>query len=217
MPSSILSRQAPLFPLKIKFPKKFDGTALFFGALIPDFNFIVDFFYPVNFYGFTHSLIGQFFWTIPLTVLATLIFSQFIGPFCAKIASCDSKIFFLLKYFGVDQWYLLKRKKFNRKFWFTSTLSALLGGISHLLLDWPSHAHVYILYPWIVWLNPYFLLHPIFDFGSFSIGPFKFEWYFRVCSLLWVLQTILGFILALYFLRYIKNNDLVSKWYGDMK
>ncbi|MFW9830079.1 MAG: DUF4184 family protein, partial [Candidatus Thorarchaeota archaeon] len=183
----------------------------------PDFNFIIDFFYPVNFYGFTHSLIGQFFWTIPLTLLANLIFSRFIGPFCAKITSHDNKFFFLLKYFGVDQWYLLKKKRLNRKFWFISILSALIGGISHILLDWSSRAHVYVFYPWITWLNPDFLLQPILNFGSFSIGNFKFEWYFRVCNLLWILETIIGFILALYFLRYIKINNLMRKWYKEME
>ena len=38
MPSSLFSHQAPGLILKLKYPKKFDGTALCIGTIIPDIN-----------------------------------------------------------------------------------------------------------------------------------------------------------------------------------
>jgi hypothetical protein len=113
MPVSIFSHQAPVLALKVKYPKKFDGTALCFGALIPDFNIVLDFFFPINFYGFTHSLLGQILWTVPLTIIASIIFSRYLGPICAKIASQDGRFFEPLRYFGIDQWGYFKNKRYN--------------------------------------------------------------------------------------------------------
>ncbi|MHA2326157.1 MAG: DUF4184 family protein, partial [Promethearchaeota archaeon] len=131
MPSSFLSHQAPGLALKVSFPKKFDGTALCLGTFIPDLNFIFNFFLPINFYGYTHSLLGQILWTIPLTIVATILFSKYIGPLFARIASRKNKFFSPLRYFGIDQWKYLKNKKFSRNHWKVLTYSALIGGIFH--------------------------------------------------------------------------------------
>ncbi|MFX1500331.1 MAG: DUF4184 family protein [Promethearchaeota archaeon] len=191
MPLTILSHQAPGLALKTRFPKKFDGTALCFGTFIPDLNFIFDFFFPINFYAFTHSLIGQLLWTTPLTIIATLIFSRYLGPLLAKIVSQKSKICGLFRYFGVDQWKFLKNKQFNKDFLMVICYSALIGGIFHILLDWPSHRNVYIFYPWIYGLNFDFLIYSIANYGRITIGPITFEANLTVASFLWILESII--------------------------
>jgi hypothetical protein len=215
MPSSIFSHQAPGLALKVKFPKKFDGTALCLGALIPDFNFIFDFFLDINFYVFTHSLIGQFLWTIPITSVATFLFAHYIGPLCARIASKKSRFYTPLRYFGVDQWFYLKNKKYSRKSWIIISYSALIGGITHILLDFPAHKYVSILFPWFVGPNFDFLYYSFIDYGTITIGPFTFEANLTLYNFLWFVETIIAFIIALYYLRYIKNHDLIRQWYEE--
>ncbi|MFX1409750.1 MAG: DUF4184 family protein [Promethearchaeota archaeon] len=217
MPSSVLSHQAPGLFLKVKFPKKLDGTALCFGTFVPDLGVILRPFFPFNIYGFSHSLIGQILWTIPLAILATIIFSRFLGPMCANIASKERKLFEPLKYFGIDQWNYLRNKRFDIIFFIIATYSALIGGFTHVLLDLPSHADVYLFYPWTIWQSPPFLLYPIVDFGTISIGSYTIEASIPVYFLLWQLETHIGLLISLYYLRYIKKHNLLRKWYEEIK
>lgn len=216
MPFSLLSHQAPALVLKVEFPRKFDGTALCFGTLIPDFNFIFDFFFPINFYAFTHSLVGQILWTTPLVIIATYIFSKYLSSFIAKIASKKSKIFQLLRYFGVDQWKYIKDKKFSWQLLFVITYSAFIGGMFHILLDWLSHSNVYILYPWIYGPNYEFLSYSIVNWGIITIGTFTFEANLTIYNFLWYLESIIGLVISLYYLRIIKKKDLILTWYKEL-
>ena len=215
MPSSVFSHQAPGLLIKIGYPKKFDGTALCLGALIPDFNFIFDSFLDTNVYVFTHSLIGQFLWTIPITIIATLIFSRYIGPLCARIASKKSRFYEPLRYFGVDQWNLLKKKKYLRKSWLIISYSAFIGGITHILLDFPAHKYFTILFPWFVGLNFQIFQYSLLNYGTIIVGPFTFEANLTIYNLLWFIETVVTFVLSLYLLRYIKKHELIKKWYNE--
>lgn len=215
MPLSIPSHQAPGLALKVRFPKKFDGTALCFGTFILDLNFIFDFFFPINFYAFTHSLVGQILWTTPLTIVATLLFSRYLGPLFAKVASQKSKFCEPLRYFGIDQWKYLRNKKFSRNLWIVITYSALIGGIFHILFDWLSHKNVYILYPWIVGPNFDFLFYSIVNYGIITLGSFTFEANLTIYNLLWIVESIITLIISLCYLRHIKKNDLIRIWYEE--
>jgi len=215
MPSSILSHQAPALALKVKFPKRIDGTALCFGTFVPDLNLIVQIFFPVSIYGFTHSLLGQVLWTVPLAVLATIIFSKFLTPVFATIATHGGPFFKPLRYFGVDEWKYLKGKKFGKTFWITAVYSSLIGGVFHVLMDWPSHMYGYILYPWITLQAPNLLMYSIIDFGTRTVGPFAFDANLTVYNLLWFLETFIGGAISLYYLRYIKKHDLIRIWYEE--
>ena len=214
MPSAIFSHQAPGLFLKVKYPKKLDGAALCFGTFVPDFDSIIGFFFPVNIRSLTHSLIGQIIWTIPIAILATVIFCRFLAPICSSIASQKSILFEPLRYFGVNDWHYFKQKQFNRRFFYVAAYSAFIGGITHLLLDWPSHADVQLLWPWLLWPNPEFLTYSIANFGSISLGPLVLDMYLTVYSLLWLIESLVGLIISLYILRYIKKKELIHEWYA---
>ena len=215
MPSGLVSHQAPGLILKIKFPSKFDGTALCLSTLVPDLNVLVDPFLPFSFRDFTHSLLGLFIYTIPLTILLTILFCKNIGPFLANIAKRDNLIYKPLKYFGVDEWDNLQKKKYNKRYFIVAYYSALIGGLTHLLLDLPSHKYVELFFP-IIFLNPDFFLYSIVDFGPITIGSMQIERNLTVYQLIWTIETIIFFILALYLLRYIKKRNLISKWYKEI-
>jgi hypothetical protein len=215
MPSSIYSHQAPGLALKVKFPKKIDGTAISLGTFVPDITVLFEFFFTVDLRWLSHSLIGQLIWTVPLAVLTTLLFCRVIAPFCAKIASRNSLIFGPLRYFGIDEWKHLKNKKLSKKFWVVAVYSAIIGGITHLLLDLPSHGDIHIFFPWIVWQSPDFLLYTLVDFGMIPMGSYQAHAQLTVYDLIWLIESLITLLISLYYLRYIKTRNLIEKWYEN--
>ncbi|MFX0029425.1 MAG: DUF4184 family protein [Candidatus Hermodarchaeota archaeon] len=212
MPSSLFSHQAPGLLLKIKYPKKFDGTALCISTIIPDIYILFHPFLPFELRNLTHSLIGLFVLTIPLSIILTIIFSMNIGPFLAKRVQ-DKAIFHRpLRYFGIDKFDVLKNKKIDKRFFVVSSYSALIGGLSHLLLDLPSHGNIEFFFP-VILQTPEILLHSIIDYGTFSFGSIELEGNIQVFDLIWLIETIVFLIITLYLLRLIRKRDLIHKWY----
>jgi len=213
MPSGFISHQAPGLALKIKYPKRFDGTALCLSTIVPDINVIFEPFLPFPFRNITHSLLGLVLLTIPLTIILTIIFCTYIGPFIANLASKDSKIYKPLRYFGLDEWDNLKKKRYDKRYFIVASYSALIGGLTHLLLDLPAHEYIELFFP-IVFQSPDILLYSIVDFGPINIGPVQIDRNLTVYGLIWMIETLITFVIALYLLRYIKNRNLISRWYG---
>ena len=215
MPSSIFSHQAPGLILKIKYPKKFDGTALCISTFVPDIGVVIDPFFVFNFRGITHSLIGLILFTLPLTLFLTLIFCDHIAPFCAKLARKKGILYKPMKYFGIEEWDNLKKKQFDKKFYVVASYSALIGGLAHLLLDLPAHATIELFFP-IILQSPDILLYTIIDFGSVNVGPVQIDRNLTVYQLIWIIETLITFVIALYLLRYIKKHNLISNWYQEI-
>ena len=215
MPSSIFSHQAPGLVLKIKYPKKFDGTALCISTFVPDIGVILNPFFAFNTRDFTHSLLALIIFTLPLTILFTIIFCNHIGPFCAKLAKKNGIFSKPMKYFGLDEWDNLKKKQFDKRFYIVASYSALIGGLTHLLLDLPAHATIELFFP-IILQSPDILLYSIIDFGAIDIGPLQIDRNLTVYQLIWIIETLITFIIALYLLRYIKKHNLISKWYLEL-
>ena len=216
MPSAVFSHQAPGLILKIKYPNKFDGTAFCISTFIPDLNVIFEFFLPFTFRKLTHSLLGLLIFTVPLTVILTIIFCRYIGPICANLAKKNGAIHKPLKYFGIDEWDNLKKKKYNSRYFIVAFYSAFIGGLTHLLLDLPSHENIEIFFPWIIMPSPDILLYSIIDFGTIYIGQRQIDANLTVYQLIWNIETVITLVLALYLLRYIKKRNLISKWYKEM-
>ncbi|MFX1306827.1 MAG: DUF4184 family protein [Promethearchaeota archaeon] len=214
MPSSIFSHQAPGLIIKIKYPNKFDGTALCISAFVPDINIIFEPFLPFNFRDFTHSLLGLGLFTIPLTIIFSIFFCIYVAPFLANLAKRSNIIYMPMKYFGIDEWDNLKKKKFNKRFFVVASYSALIGGLTHLLLDLPAHATIELFFPTIL-QSPDILLYSIIDFGTINIGQIQIERNLTVYQLIWIIETLITFFITLYLLRYIKKHDLIRKWYEN--
>ena len=214
MPSGVISHQAPGLTLKIKYPNKFDGTALCISTLIPDLNVIIDPFVPFSFKNITHSLLGLLIYTIPLTLILTIIFCAYIGPFFANLAKKNSKIYYPLRYFGIDEWDNLKKKEYKRRYFVVASYSALIGGLTHLLLDLPAHEYIEIFYP-IIFQSPNILLYSLIDFGPINIGPIQIDRNLTVFGLIWIIETLITLVIALYLLRYIKKRNLINIWYNE--
>ncbi len=215
MPSSVFSHQAPGLALKIKYPNKFDGTALCISSLLPDLDLILIFFFPSINREFAHSLLGIVLFTIPLTIIFTIVFCTYIGPICANIAKKNGIVSKPLKYFGIGEWDNLKKKKYNNRYFIVAFYSAFIGGFTHLLLDLPAHKNIDIFFPWIILQVPDILLYSIKDFGTIYIGQIQIDANLTVYNLIWAIETLITLVISLYLLRYIKNHNLINKWYNE--
>jgi hypothetical protein len=206
MPNSI-SHLTPALYLKIKFPKWIDVTAICIGAIAPDLTL---FFYGLR--NISHSLLGQVYWTIPMTFIINFFFIKYIASFMSKIANKNGFIPRILKYYGVDDWNLLKGRKLNKKSILITLYSALIGGLTHLLLDLPSHPYVELFFPWGVFRNFEFLWIPVIDLSIISIETWRFDSFIIVSDIVWVVEDIIFFIISLKLFRHIKKNKLLKHW-----
>lgn len=215
MPSALLSHQAPGLAIKLKAPRLVDGTALCLGTMIPDLNAVVEICIPMKFNQWTQSLVGLIIWTIPIAMVMTIVFCKYIAPLVGRIASWRTGIVRPLRYFGVDDWGLLKRKRYTQKWVLVAFYSAMLGGLTHLLLDIPAHADIFLLYPWFSVQVPEALLYVIADFGTVTIGTLQITLVLTIYTLIWLLESVLGLVVTLILLRYIKKRQLMQQWYEN--
>ena len=204
MPSAIFSHQAPGLALKIRYPDKFDGTALCISTFVPDLTAIIDLFLPFTLRGISHSFLGLIYYTIPLTLLLTLLFRKQVLPYISQVAKKEGKISKTLNYLGMDVWDKLKNKKYDRKSLVVAIYSAFIGGFTHLLLDLPSHAYIEFFFPWVIFQSPELLLYSIWQWPNYNLTIFE---------LFWIIESLITLALTVYLLRYIKKNNLISKWY----
>ena len=210
MPDFLIAHQTPTLLIKMRYPKKFDGVALCIGAMAPDFNGFIDIFTNLEIRRISHSLLGLLIWTLPLTLILTIIFSRFIGPWISKFAKKENTIFYPLKYFGLDELLYLKNKKFNRRFFIIASISAIIGGFTHLILDLPSHQYIELFYPWALLNYPDLFSIPLIIFKTINLGPREFI--ITQFTVTWIIEDIIFVITTLFLLRYIKSHNLISKW-----
>jgi len=215
MPSSIISHQAPALLIKLKYPKKIDGTAICLSTIVPDFNLFFGAILSYQVRSISHSLLGLIIWTLPFTILTTIIFAKYIGPWLARLAKKSNPISKIFSYFGVDTWEYLKFKKFDKKFFIVASYSAIIGGFTHLLLDLPSHEYIELFAPFFILKSPDFLLIPLAYHGTFTTPFGTIEATLTVYRLIWMLETLIFIPPTLFFLRYIKKKILMEKWYSD--
>lgn len=206
MPSAIFSHQAPGLVLKIKYPEKFDGTALCISTFTPDFTAIIDFFLPFTLRGISHSFLGLIYYTIPLTLLLTLLFRKRVFPYLSQVAKKEGNLSKPLNYLGFDVWDKLKNKKYNRKSIIVAIYSAFIGGFTHILLDLPSHEYIELFFPWVIFQSHELLLYSIWQSQNYNL---------TIYELIWIIESLITLVLAIYSLRYIKKNNLISKWYKE--
>ena len=219
MPNAFFSHPAPGLLLKMKYPKRIDGTAICLSAFVPDLGALFDPLVPFSFRYITHSLLGLLIWVAPITILLTILFSQYIGPRMSEIAMKEGKLYRIIAYFGFDELHHLKKKRFNKHFYTIAFYSALIGGLTHLLLDLPSHKHIELFFPWAVLLNLDILLVTVIDFGIESIVIFK--WEISIVITIYVLiayiEDVILLSTSLFLLRKLKKLRLIEIWYANEK
>lgn len=97
------------------------------------------------------------------------------------------------------------------RFYFVAFYSALIGGLTHLLLDLPAHKYNELYFPWAVFLVPEILLVTVIDFGLDSTGFGIVKLY----DLIWLIEDVIFLGISLKLLRKIKKESLIEKWYAN--
>jgi len=218
MPNPFFSHQTPTLLIKMKYPKWIDGTAICLGALAPDLGIIFELFmtsFPFRY--ISHSLLGLLIWVAPITILLTIMFSRYIGPRISTIAMKEGRLSRLMAYFGFDELRHLKKKRFNKRFYFVAFYSALIGGLTHLLLDFPSHPSIELFFPWAVFSHPEFLFIVVFDFGlePIIIDRWQINSVITLFELIWYIEDVILLGISLFLLRKIKKEHLIEKWHEN--
>lgn len=210
-----------MLPLKTRFPEKFDGTALVFGSVMVDFEYVIieilkyisiDATIPLG-----HSFVGIFAWVIPISIFCSFLFSRLIGPTTASIVQKLEKGRGIFSYFGFDQFHYLKLKRYSFRWLWISFYSSLIGAFSHLLLDLPSHEYIPWFHPFLLLETLDFMKIEIANYGNLAIGPITWRLNLTIYNLIWLVESLVFGILCLYYLRTIKREDLIKKWYENEK
>ena len=76
MPATILSHQALVLPLKMRWPHRFSGLALCIGSMAPDFEFIGR---MTDDWIFSHTISAQVWFTVPVTLALVWIVTAACG------------------------------------------------------------------------------------------------------------------------------------------
>ncbi|SCL19757.1 protein of unknown function [Micromonospora pallida] len=122
MPLTFPSHLAPVLPLKLWFPRWFDGVALAAGSVAPDVAYLAlgtraelpD----------THSLSALIWWCLPVALVYTWIVRRTVPAVAAHLPGRWSAVG------GLGQ---------VRHAWWIMITSALVGAASHLGWDWLTH------------------------------------------------------------------------------
>lgn len=143
MPVTLLSHQALVIPLKMKWPHRFSGVALCIGSMVPDLEFIGR---MRDDWEFSHTLFAQLWFTLPTTMALVWLSTALVMPR-------------LLPYLrDHPAWRLhdlaaLKPPRTARD-WTSVATSAWIGGMSHIILDGITHGnHSGWLVPWLPFLR----------------------------------------------------------------
>ncbi|MBL0940457.1 MAG: DUF4184 family protein [Gemmatimonadaceae bacterium] len=130
MPATILSHQALVLPLKLRWPRHFSGLALVIGSMAPDLEFIGR---MADDWLFSHTLLAQFWFTVPVTMLLTWLLPARVFPVLLPFLRDHSAL-------RLHDLSAIAPPSTLRE-WLVVASSAWVGGVSHVVLDGITHGN----------------------------------------------------------------------------
>ena len=120
MPLTFPSHSAIVLPVKMRWPRRFDGVALVVGSAAPDLPYVLG--RPLLTYG--RTWVGLVVWGVPLSAIAALLVRRAAPAVAAHLPG-------LLRDYSVLG--LVRHR------WYVTASSALAGTVSHRLWDEVTH------------------------------------------------------------------------------
>jgi hypothetical protein len=189
VPFTLLSHQAPVLPLKLLRPRWFCATALAIGSMAPDLEYV---FVASPSRQIGHTLVGQLTFCLPLTlILVWLVRLVVARPVALHLPDLGP--------FHLRDYRLLGRARPTFLDAARVTSSALIGSLSHLLLDGLSHGDGFIV-------ERVRLLRAVVHLFGRPVPIYR------------LLQHGGSLVLALFtlwFLAYMGRRRLIRRWAGD--
>ncbi len=187
MPVTLLSHQALVLPLKMRWPRWFSGLALCVGSMVPDLEFIGRL---RDDWIISHTISAQLWFTIPVSLGLVWILTSTVVPALLPFVR-DHPAWRLHDLAALTP-------PRSRGEWCRAALSAWIGGMSHVLLDAVTHGnHSGWLVPWLPVLQ-----RPVPHFG----GPVPLH------DALQVWLTVVFGLASLHMWRAIARRRLLWRW-----
>jgi hypothetical protein len=130
MPATLLSHQALVLPLKMRWPRWFSGTALCIGSMVPDLEFIGR---MADDWIISHTLTAQLWFTTPVTLFLMWLL---VGVMLPALLPFVRDVPWLRPH----ELAALSAPRGERE-WAVAAYSALIGGVSHVVLDAVTHGN----------------------------------------------------------------------------
>lgn len=186
VPATIPTHPAAVLPLKLRWPRRFDGVALVVGAMSPDFPYVVaGTWLEVP----SHALHSLLWYAVPMGVLVTALV-RWAAP--AVAANLPDVAFLSVRDYGV--------LGAVRHPVVVTAYSAVLGALSHIAWDAVTHPVVIALHPAPELVVPALV-------GDAAPG---WPWWY----LIRMVSDVLGPVLVLGFAVHIGRNRLLLRWHG---
>jgi hypothetical protein len=120
MPLTFPSHQAAVLPLKLRWPRRFDGVALFVGTAAPDLIYPFD---GIPWTVRTHTIPSLLWWSLPVSLVFGAVLRRAAPAVTAHLPI-------------PADWALLRHHAHP---WWITAYSAVLGAATHLLWDHLTH------------------------------------------------------------------------------
>ncbi|GAB4322878.1 MAG: hypothetical protein Kow0069_27840 [Promethearchaeota archaeon] len=216
MPSALLSHQAAVLPVKSKWPRRFDAVALCVGSFAADLELVVNSLAGTDL-KVGHSAVGLLVWVVPWTLALTPLFARAVGPVVARLVGAAPRwASWSARYFGLDRWDRLADRRFDGAWVGRACLSAVVGGATHLLLDFPSHQYSFVAWPWAVWEAPSWWSRELTNLGSIRIAGFAWDLSITPFNLAWFLESLVLGAAFLWAARAIVAGGKWDAWTGSV-
>ncbi|WP_067900519.1 DUF4184 family protein [Nocardia vaccinii] len=186
MPLTFPSHSLAVLPLKVRWPRRWDGVALVVGSAVPDASYPVAGFFSMP---ETHALAALLWWCLPAGIVGTVVIRWGAPSIAAHLPRLGG---FDLPAYGV--------LGAVRHRWYVTGYSILIGAITHIFWDGfthdPAGGH-----GWAV------ARFPVLS----QSGPFGRPWWY----LLQQASTTGGAVLAIAVFYYIGRRGLIRAWHGE--
>ncbi|MCC6225330.1 MAG: DUF4184 family protein [Microthrixaceae bacterium] len=186
MPLTFFAHQAPVLPLKLARPNRFDATALCVGSMAPDLG------YPLGGWigGGSHTWIGQLTWSLPATLVICWALRRWIAEVAfAQLPDTRARL------------HSLRVTALRRPPLLQTVLSAAIGTTTHVVIDAFTHRE-----RWGArWLG---LGRPLGDFHLPLAGPVS------TAGILQYLGHSIGSLVGLALVVQICYRRRIDEWYG---
>jgi hypothetical protein len=131
VPFTFFAHQAPLLPITRKWPRAVDGLTLAVGSMSPDFAYV---FTGTRFNIWAHNWPGIVWFCVPVSLLVSWLIAQVLAPIVPDHLP-NLGAFHLREYRGVAT---------HRIRWLRSSVCALVGAVSHALIDQCTHGYGWV-------------------------------------------------------------------------